>query len=102
VAAGVLKIQLEFDVGAKNSFFKANFDTGFDVVAAGAPLLATTTGLAAKETTKDIAKAEITEIEVNILAIKATEALKRVTTAAIAADTGVAELVVALALARVF
>src|SRR6185312_8024287 len=99
---GVFQLQVQIGLGAKDCLLKADVDAGLDVAAAGfarlAALLAAET--AAEETAEDVAQAQVAEIEVDVLSLAAETAAERIATAC-AADAGVAELVVALALLTV-
>lgn len=100
VAAGVFEVEFEVDIGTEYRFFEGYFYAGFDVVAARLALPSALLA-SAEKAAEYIAQAKVAEIEVHILALpESAETFERV--AGCAADTGVAELVVALALARVF
>jgi hypothetical protein len=100
VATFIVHIKTDVLLDAKNSLLKGERDTGFNVAATfRSTLLLTCT--AAKELTENITQATVTKIKINILTIKAAEALERIAAAIAAAtattDTSVTELVIALA-----
>jgi hypothetical protein len=97
VLTGILEVQVQLDFGAENGLFEIDLNPRLDVPAAALALLLVT-HTAAEETAEDVAQAHITEVE----ALALTEAIKAFEAAAITPDTGVSELVVALALLGIF
>jgi hypothetical protein len=90
---------------AKYCIFKGNFYPALDIAATCLPW-STLLLAAAKETTEDITKPEIAEVEINILAstrtAEPTKTFERVAASAIAPNTRMTELVIALLFGRVF
>jgi hypothetical protein len=83
----------------KYRFFKTERHAGFDVTAAS--LLLPAPGAAAEELAENISQSAVAEIKLDILP-KTSETFKRVTGTGSAANSRMAELVVALALLLVF
>src|SRR6218665_2452412 len=95
VFAGVFDIKIEFYFCTKYGVFEFNINAGFHIVAARlAPTLATRIATT-KEVVKDITKAHIAKIKMHTLALP-TKTTKRIAATAIAANAGMAKLVVAL------
>lgn len=102
VLTNVFEIEAQLNLRTEDRLLKANIDIRLNVTAPSLPAAART-GTATKEAAEDIAQSHVAEVETDILALaaKPTEASKRIT-AAIATNTGVTKLVIALPLGRVF
>jgi hypothetical protein len=98
-----IDISVDGYFGTKDGIFKADFYTSFNITAASLLLVAASTA-ATKEVLENITEAEVAKVKVHVLATAATEwvATGKGVTANAAANSGMAELVVALAFGRVF
>src|SRR5436190_3286467 len=100
VFADIFNVKLEFNFCAENCLLEGYFDVCLNIAAAVLAPVTAASHITAKETAEYIAQPQVPEVEIEFLPL-ATEPGERVAIGCRAgADTGMAKLVVSLALAR--